>query len=33
MAVLFLALTHTGAYRKSLAATLAFADTPPGSAP
>lgn len=33
MAVLFLALTHTGTYRKSLAATLSFADTPPGSAP
>ena len=33
MAALFLALTHTGAYRKSLASALDFADAPPDSAP
>ena len=30
MALLFVALTHMGAYRRSLAATLALADAPPG---
>lgn len=32
MALLFVALTHMGAYRRSLAATLALTDAPPGGA-
>ena len=32
MALLFAALTHMGAYRRSLAATLALTDAPPGGA-